>query len=315
MFAFVIRRLLAVIPVLIGVSILTFIALHMVPGDMATLLIGPDGVQDPEVLANIRAKYGLDQPLIVQYLVWLRNVLGGDFGTSLRLGVPVLEEILRRLPLTMELTALAVGFALISGGTLGVLSVAVRGPWIGITQLFSIFGTSIPNYFLATLFILYGSQYLPWIPTLQYRAFSDDPILHLKGMIYPAIALGMGLASVIAQNTRAALAETSVQDYVRTARAKGLSEPAVLLRHILRNGAIPIITIVGLQMGYLLGGTIILETVFGLPGLGRLALSAATLRDYPLMQGIAVVIATMILLTNLITDICYSLVDPRLRIN
>lgn len=302
------------IPVLLGISVLTFAAMHMIPGDMATLLIGPEGVQDPEVLDNIRAKYGLDKPLVVQYLVWLGNVLQGDFGESLRLGVPVIEEILRRLPLTIELAVLAMIFALIVGGTLGLLSATSGAVWRAVAQVFTIGGTAVPNYFLATIFILYGSRFIPWIPSLQYTSFSDDPAQHLKSLIFPTVALGMGLAAIIAENTRAAIIEVKQQEFVRVARAKGLSERAVRLRHVLRNGTIPIITVTGLQMGQLLGGTIITETVFALPGLGRLALSAATLRDYPMMQGIVIVIATLVLLTNLLADIAYSAADPRIRV-
>ena len=315
MTVFIVRRLIVLIPVLFGISLLTFVAMHLIPGDMATLLIGPDGIQDPEVLAAIRAKYGLDQPLIVQYFAWLRNVVQGDFGMSLRLGVPVLEEIMRRLPLTIELALAALAIALMLGGSVGLLAGTVGGAWRWVAQVLAIGGTAVPNYFLATLFILYGQRVIPWIPTLEYASFSDDPIQHLKSLIYPSIALGMGLSAVIAENTRASMMEVKQQDYVRVARAKGLSERSVRLRHVLRNGLIPIITVTGLQAGYLLGGTIITETVFALPGLGRLALSAATLRDYPMMQGIVIVIATMVLLTNLLADVAYSLADPRIRVN
>ncbi len=314
MLTFVLRRLVMLVPVLLGISVLTFAAMHMIPGDLATLLVGPEGVQDPEVLNNIRQKYGLDQPVAVQYFKWLGNVLQGDFGDSLRLGVPVIEEILRRLPLTIELAMLAMIFALLLGGTLGLLAATAGGAWRWMAQAFAIGGTAVPNYFLATIFILYGSEVIPWIPSLQYASFADDPIQHLKSLIYPTVALGTGLAAIIAEITRAAVTEVSRQDFVRVARAKGLSERAVRMRHVLRNGLIPIITVTGLQVGYLLGGTIITETVFALPGLGRLALSAATLRDYPLMQGIVLVVATLVLLTNLLADIAYSLADPRIRV-
>lgn len=311
----ILRRLATLVPVLLGISILTFGALHMIPGDMATLLVGPEGIHDPEVLDNIRRKYGLDEPLVVQYGVWLKNVLRGDFGDSLRLGVPVIDEILRRLPLTIEIAALAMTFALVVGGTLGLLAGTAGGPWKWVTQIFTIGGTAVPNYFLATIFILYGPRLIPWIPALKYTSFSSDPVQHFKSLIYPAIALGAGLAAIIAENTRASVLEVRQQEFVRVARAKGLSERGVTLRHILRNGLIPIITVTGLQIGYLLGGTIITETVFALPGLGRLALSAATLRDYPMMQGIVLFIATLVLLTNLLADIAYSFADPRVRVH
>lgn len=313
MISVILRRLVTLIPVLLGISMLTFGALHLIPGDMATLLVGPEGIQDPAVLDNIRRKYGLDQPLIVQYGVWLKNVVQGDFGQSLRLGVPVSDEILRRLPLTIEIAVLAMAFALVVGGTLGLLASTAGGAWKWIAQILTIGGTAVPNYFLATIFILYGPRLIPWIPALKYTSFSSDPVQHFKSLIYPAVALGVGLAAIIAENTRASVTEVKQQEFVRVARAKGLSERSVRIGHVLRNGLIPIITVTGLQIGYLLGGTIITETVFALPGLGRLALSAATLRDYPMMQGIVLVIATLVLLTNLLADIAYSFADPRVR--
>ena len=311
----VIRRFVLLIPILLGLSVLTFVAMHLIPGDLAVVLIGPDGVQDPVALANIRREYGLDQPLIVQYGRWLGNVVQGDFGNSLRLKVPVLDEILRRLPVTIELALLSTLGALIVGGAVGVLA-AAGGRWWGLAgRVFTVVGLAVPSFFLGTLLILYGGRYVSVIPTLQYVPISEDPWQHLLGMIYPVVALSLGLAAVIAENTRAAVTETMRQEYVRVARAKGLADRRVLLAHILRNGLIPIITITGVQAGFLLGGTIIIETIFALPGLGRLALSAVSLRDYPLMQGIVLMIATMVLLTNLVADLAYALVDPRIRIS
>jgi peptide/nickel transport system permease protein len=310
----IIRRLLFLVPILLGISLLTFVAMHLIPGDMATLLIGPDGVQDPVVLANIRHEYGLDQPLPVQYLRWLEQGVQGNFGDSLRLGVPVLNEILRRLPVTLELALLSTLFGLIIGGTVGTLA-ATRGRfWGAFGRVFTIGGVAVPNFLIGTLLILYGARYFPAIPTLQYVAIGKDPVQHLLGMLYPVIALGLGLSAVIAENTRSAVSETMNQDYVRVARAKGLGERSVLAGYILRNGLIPIITITGLQAGVLLGGTIIIESIFALPGLGRLALSAVNLRDYPMMQGIVLVVAAMVLITNLIADLAYALIDPRVRV-
>lgn len=314
MLTVILRRLAALLPILLGISVLTFGAMHMIPGDLATVLVGPDGVQDPVVLENIRREYGLDQPLIVQYGRWLGKTLQGDFGNSLRLGVPVSDEILRRLPLTVELALLALTFGLLIGVPLGTLAATSRRGWGWLVQTFTIGGVAVPNYLLGTLLILYGGMFLPWIPALQYVSFAEDPRRHLLGLIYPTIALGTSFAAVIAENTRAAMAESLSQEYVRVARAKGLRERIVLSRHVLRNGLIPIITVTGLQAGQLLGGTIITETIFALPGIGRLALSAVQLRDYPLMQGIVITIATVVLLTNLTADVIYGLVDPRVRV-
>jgi len=310
----ILRRLVFLIPLLFGLTLLTFLAMHLIPGDLAVLLIGPDGVQDPETLANIRREYGLDRPLVYQYGVWLGKVVQGDFGESLRLHVPVLGEILRRLPVTVELTVLSMIYAILLGGVIGILA-ALRGRWWAlIGRGFTILGVAVPNFFVGTLLILLGARYLPFIPTLQYVSFTDNPGRHLLGMIYPVLALGTGLAAVIAENTRAAVAETMSLEHVQVGRAKGLAERSVVARHILRNALIPLITIIGVQAAYLLGGTIIVESIFALPGLGRLALSAVNLRDYPLMQGIVVVVATMVLLANLLADVTYALVDPRIRV-
>ena len=314
MLTIALRRLAALVPLLLGISMLTFGAMHLMPGDMATMLVGPDGVQDPEVLANIRREYGLDQPVAIQYLRWLGKSLQGDFGDSLRLGVPVGAEIARRLPLTAELAVLALAFGLLIGVPLGTLAATKRG-WGWLAQTFTIAGVAVPNYLVATLLILIGGRYLPWIPALQYVSLAEDPGRHLLGLIYPVIALGLSFAAVITENTRAAMRESLNQEYVRVARAKGLRERMVLARHVLRNGLIPIVTVTGLQAGQLLGGTIITETIFALPGLGRLALSAVQLRDYPLMQGIVLTIATLVLLVNLGADLVYGAVDPRVRMS
>ncbi len=313
MLAIVLRRLAFLVPMLLGLSMLTFLAMHLIPGDLALLLVGPEGVRDPTVLANIRREYGLDQPLVVQYGAWLAKIARGDFGDSLRLRVPVLAEILRRLPITLELAGLSVLFGVALGGPIGALAALRGGGWAVLGRGFAILGVAVPNFLLGTLLILLGARYLPFIPALEYVAFGDDPRRHLLGLLYPVVALGTGLAATIAENARAAVAEALYLDHVRVGRAKGLTERRVVTGHILRNAAIPLITVVGLQAAYLLGGTIIVETIFALPGLGRLALSAVSLRDYPLMQGIVLVVATMVLLANLAADLAYGLADPRLR--
>ncbi len=310
----ILRRAIFLLPILFGVSLLTFLGLHAIPGDLAVLLIGQDGVQDPVALANIRRAYGLDQPLLVQYFLWLSKVVRGDFGTSLRLHVPVLEEIMRRLPLTLELAFLATLFGLVVGGTVGFFA-ATRGRGWGLGgRLFTLGGVALPNFVLATILLLVGSRFLPFIPTLQYVGFRENPGQHLLGLLYPVLSLGVGLAAVIAENMRAAMTEVLSAEYVRVGRAKGLRERTVLLRHVLRNALIPIVTITGLQVTTLLGGTILIESIFALPGLGRLALSAISLRDYPLMQGVVLVVATLVVLSNLLADLAYAWFDPRIRL-
>lgn len=311
----ILRRLVMLVPILLGVSMLTFGAMHLIPGDLAVALLGVDNAQDPVALENIRHKYGLDQPVPVQYVKWLGNVLQGDFGDSLRLHVPVLNEILRRLPLTAELALMSIVFGLVVGGTIGTVAAVKGGIWDVIGRSYIMVGVAVPSFFLGTILILYGSRYLTFIPTLQYVGFREDPKTHLLVMIYPVISLGTGLAAVIAENTWSAVSETMTLEHVRVARAKGLSERSVVIRHIVRNALIPITTVTGLQMAFLLGGTIIIETIFAMPGLGRLAFSAINLRDYPLMQGIVLFIAAMVVLANLVADLTYALFDPRIRVN
>lgn len=311
----VLRRLITLVPILLGVSMLTFGAMHLIPGDLAVTLLGVENAQDPVALENIRRKYGLDQPVPVQYIKWLGNVLRGDFGDSLRLNVPVLNEILRRVPLTAELALLSVIYGLIIGGVLGTLAAVRGGVWTILVRGYILLGVAVPSFFLGTILILYGGRYLSFIPTLQYVGFREDPKTHLLVMIYPVVSLGTGLAAVIAENTWSAVTETMNLDHVRVARAKGLQERFVVFGHIVRNSLIPITTITGLQMAFLLGGTIIIETIFAMPGLGRLAYSAINLRDYPLMQGIVMFIATMVVLANLLADLAYALFDPRIRVS
>lgn len=308
------RRVVLLLPILFGVSVLTFLAMHLMPGDLAVLLIGQDGAQDPVALANIRKAYGLDQPLIVQYLVWLGKVVRGDFGVSLRLHVPVLDEIVRRLPLTLEIAALAIIFGLLVGGGVGILAATRGRAWGVFGRVFTLGGVAVPSFVLATILLLVGSRYIPFIPTLEYASLRENPGRHFLSLIYPVIALGSGLAAVIAENMRASMEEVLSAEYVRVGRAKGLRERVVLLRHVLPNALIPIVTITGLQATSLIGGTIIIESIFALPGLGRLALSAVSWRDYPLMQGIVLVVATLVVLCNLAADLAYAWFDPRIRL-
>lgn len=309
------RRLVMLIPILLGVSILTFGAMHAIPGDLATMLLGVDQAQDPAALANIREKYGLDEPVPVQYAVWLGNAVQLDFGDSIRLNVPVREEIARRLPVTIQLAAMSVIYGLVVGGVIGTLA-AVRGGWWGtIGRIYSVFGIAVPSFFLGTLLILYGSRYISFIPTLDYVSFTEDPVRNLLLMIYPTISLGTGLSAVIGENVRSAVMETMNLDHVRVARAKGLAERSVVMRHVIKNAMIPVTTITGLQAAFLLGGTIIIESIFALPGIGRLAFSAINLRDYPMVQGIVMTIAVMVVLANLVADLLYALFDPRIRVS
>lgn len=314
MAAVTLRRLALLLSILFGVSVLTFLSMHLIPGDLAVLLIGQDGAQDPIALANIRAAYGLDQPLVVQYLVWLGKVVRGDFGISLRLHVPVLAEILRRLPLTLEIAALSILFGLLVGGLVGILAATRGRAWGVFGRAFTLGGVAIPSFVFATILLLLGSRYIPFIPTLEYVSLRQNPGRHLLGLVYLVLALGLGLAAVIAENMCASMEEVLSAAYVRVGRAKGLRERVVLLRYVLPNALIPIGTITGLQATSLIGGTIIIESIFALPGLGRLALSAISLRDYLLIQGIVLIVAALVVLCNLIADLAYAWFDPRIRL-
>ncbi|MBI3980001.1 MAG: ABC transporter permease [Chloroflexi bacterium] len=314
MLRYVATRLVLLIPVLWGVTLITFAVMRVVPGDFATMVLGPEMAQgDPKALENIRSSLGLDRPLPVQYLDWLVRAMQGDLGVSLSMKVPVWSEIVRRLPVTAELAFLSVLFGLVWGIPLGVVAATRKGIWDVIGRAVTIVGVSIPNFFLGTILILLGAIYLKFIPTFEYVPFYEDLGRNLLSMLYPTIALGTGLVASVAQNTRAATLETMDQEYVRVARAKGLRERTVVYRHILKNALIPVITVVGLQMAFLLGGTVIIETIFALPGIGRLTITAINLRDYVVVQSVVLVIAAIVVVVNLVTDLAYAMVDPRIR--
>lgn len=311
---YVVTRLLLLVPVLLGVTLITFIVMRVVPGDFAVMLLGPDAAQqDPAALANIRRSMGLDRPLPVQYLDWLGRAARGDLGESMSMKVPVWQEIMRRVPVTAELALLATLFGLVWGIPLGLLAAVRRGLWDVLGRGVTVLGVSIPNFFLGTILILLGAIYLKFIPTFEYVSFTEDPVRNLIAMLYPTIALGLGIVATVAENTRAATLETLEQEYVRVARAKGLRELTIVFRHVLKNALIPVITVVGLQASFLLGGTVIIETIFALPGIGRLTMTAINLRDYVLVQGVVLFIAVTVVLVNLLTDLAYAAADPRIR--
>jgi peptide/nickel transport system permease protein len=313
MASYLANRLFWAIPIMFGVSLITFIVMRMLPGDYAVVMLGVEASQDPQTLANVRRSLGLDQPLPVQYLNWLGRVVQGDLGTSLAQKVSVRDEILRRLPVTIELAVLASLVSVVLGVPLGLLSALRGGFWDWSVRGFNVLGIAVPNFFVGTIFILLGALYLPWLTTFEYVALTVDPVGNLRAMLYPSLALGLGMAAVIAENTRSAALDVANREYIMVARAKGLTARLVTLRHLLRNALIPVITVFGLQIGTLLGGTIIIESIFALPGLGRLAYSAVNLRDYPVIQGCVLVVAAKVVLANLATDIAYAFADPRIR--
>ena len=309
------RRVVTVfLPTLLGISILVFGAMHAIPGSFVDVMIGVGPDVSDEQREAIARSYGLDRPLPVQYAVWLGNALRGDFGTSLRTGEPVGELILDRLPATVELAFLATLVSLLVAIPAGLVSAVRRNGVVdAVARIVALIGLSIPNFLLGTLLILFVSLRWPVLPTTGFEPLGDGLGDNLRSLVLPTISLGALLAASIMRMTRSALLEELRKDYLTTARAKGLSGRAVVLGHALRNALVPVVTVVGIQTGYLLGGTVIVEQLFAIPGVGRLALDAVLQRDYPLVQGTTLFIAGSFVLVNLLTDAIYGLIDPRIR--
>ena len=315
MTAFIAGRLLALLPVLWGVSILVFLLIHLIPGDALQLFLGTQVAMTPAQMEELRRLFGINKALPWQYADWVGRLFHGDFGVSLRTSRPVLPDILARLPVSAELAALALVIALGIALPVGILSALRRGTAADAAiRLVGLVGLSVPNFWLATLLLLLlPGRLLPIASIGMYVRFFANPIGNLAVMLLPAVSLGVVLAAVIMRYVRSALLEVLANEYVRTARAKGLREHRVINRHALRNALIPVITVVGFQAGYLLGGTVVIEEVFALPGMGRLALTAISQRDYPVVQGVVLVIALLFVLTNVVVDLLYAYVDPRVR--
>jgi peptide/nickel transport system permease protein len=314
MLQFILRRVLLLIPILFGVSVITFVLVRSLPGDPASIAIGVDQRITPEQRALVRKSYGLDESRPVQYAKWMKHVLRGDLGYSLRTKRPLTTELRLRLPVTVQLAFMAALLGIIPAVSIGVLAALKRNSVADYAAtMVTLIGISAPGFLIAILLILLFSYRLKWLPPVGYEKFTEDPWGNLKGMIMPAISLAMPFAAVMMRNTRSAVLEVINQDYVRVARAKGLSNSRVLLRHILPNSALPIITIAGIQLAGLLGGTVIIEQIFGLPGLGRYIYDAIRNRDYPVVQGVTLVLATIFVTVSMLVDILYAVVDPRLR--
>jgi len=314
MLKFIIRRVLLMIPILLGVSLVTFIIVRSIPGDPVRVLLGADARSTPEQIANIRRAYGLDQPLPVQYLKWLQHVVPGDLGKSLRTGRPLTTELQLRLPVTAQLAAFAAVIGILPALLFGVLAAIRRNTRLDwMTTLTALIGISVPNFFLATLLVLLFSFKLRWLPNVGYKPFADDPVGNLKLMILPAISLGLPFMAIIMRFTRSAVLEVMGQEYVRVARAKGLPQARVIVRHVLPNAGIPVLTVAGIQVAALLGGTVIVEQIFALPGVGRYIYEAIANRDYPVVQSVTLVMATIFVTVSLVVDVLYAVFDPRLR--
>ena len=311
---YVLRRLALLIPVLLGVSLVVFTLVRLIPGDATLLAIGVDQRITAEQRELVRKSYGLDQPQPVQYLRWMQHVLQGDLGTSLRTRRSVNEELRLRLPVTIELTLLAALLGTVPAMAVGVLAAVRRNSALDYAATIgTLIGVSVPNFLLATLLVLVFSLWLRWLPPIGYVEIEKDPLGNLKTMILPALSLSLPLAAVLMRNTRSAVLEVLGQEHVRVARAKGLTERRVLGRHVILNASLPILTVVGIQVASLLGGTVIIETIFALPGIGRYIYEAIANRDYPVVQGVTIVIAAIFVVVSMTVDILYAVLDPRLR--
>ena len=312
MFNFLIQRLATIIPTLFFVSVLIFGLQQLLPGDPAIALAGEE--RDPNVIAYLRQKFHLDEPLPVRYLYWAGGVLTGDLGESVRIQKPVAELILEKLPVTLQLASMALVIALTIGILAGIVSAVKKdSAWDYAANIVALWGLSTPNFWLGILLILLFSVYLGWLPASGYVSPFEDFWGNIKAMIMPAFVLGNAIAAVLMRHTRSAMLQVLSADYVRTARAKGLMERVVILKHALRNALIPIITLGALEFGTLLSGAVLTEQVFTIPGFGKLIVDAVFNRDYAVVQGVVLFTATVYITLNLLADLAYFLVNPRLR--
>src|SRR5262245_11972461 len=313
MLPFLGRRLLQLIPTLFFVSVIIFSLQQLLPGDPALIMAGEE--RDPDVIAQIRKQYRLDQPIPVQYVYWVKGVFSGDLGESLRIHVKVLDLIIEKLPVTLQLASMAIVIALLIGVTAGIISAVKKNTvWDYAANVFALWGISTPNFWLGILLILLFAVNLGWLPASGYVSPFEDLRGNLETMIMPSFVLGNAFASILMRHTRSAMLQVLSSDYVRTARAKGLDERVVVLKHALRNALIPVITLGALSFGELLGGTVLTETIFSIPGFGKLVVDAVFNRDYSVVQGVVLVTATVYITLNLLADIAYFVVNPRMRV-
>ncbi len=312
MLSFIGRRLLIAIPTVLIISFFVFSLQFLLPGDPVLAMAGEE--RDPETLARLREQYGFNDPFLVQYFNWLTDALRGDLGQSLRMNQPVTALIVEKLPVTFQLAVMALTFAMVIGIPMGILSAVKKGSWLDyVANFVALSGLSIPNFWLGILLILLVSVNLGWLPASGYRPFSVDPWLSIKTMIMPAFVLGTALAATLMRHTRSAMLQVLRSDYVRTARAKGLRERVVILKHALRNALVPVVTVSALLFGELLAGAVLTEQIFTIPGFGKLVVDAVFSRDYAVVQGIVLVTSVAFILMNLLADTAYMILNPRMR--
>lgn len=308
----VLRRLAATVPVLLLVTAGVFALIHLTPGDPIDAMMAES--VDDTVKATLRKQLGLDQPIYLQYAAWMGRLLHGDLGRSIRNQEPVIENVRRRIGPSLQLAGFAMVISLVVAFPVGILSAARRNtPVDRVGTTFALFGICMPNFLIALLLIFLFGVTLRWLPISGYVNPIEEPLDGLRSLLLPAITLGLALAAVITRTLRSSMLEALAEDYVRTARAKGLSEWSVVRGHVLKNALIPVVTVLGLQLGTLIGGAVITEYVFALPGVGRLVVDAVFARDYPLVQGVVLLIAIGFILSNLLVDLLYGWIDPRIR--
>jgi peptide/nickel transport system permease protein len=309
---YIAKRLWSLIPVLFVVATLVFFLVHLTPGDPASVILGPDAPQ--EAIAELRARLGLDKPLPVQFVRWFGQVLQGDLGESIFLRRPVSQAIVERLEPTLLLAGLATVFAVVIGIPTGVLAAMYRNTWLDrLFMSISVFGVSMPNFWLALNLIFLFALTLAILPVSGYVPLRDDPLMTLRFLLLPSFSLGFPQSALLARMTRGSMLDVLSQDYVKTARAKGLSERLVIYKHALKNTMITVITVIGIVLAITLSGSVVIETIFGLPGIGRLIINSVLRRDYPVIQGTVLCIAASYVLVNLLIDLLYVYLDPRIK--
>lgn len=312
MFAYLVKRLFATIPTVLGVSIVVFALIHLIPGDPVATMLGMEA--DQATIDQARRELGLDRPLLEQYMRWFGNILRGDLGRSIQGNQSVFLLVLEKMPATLELSFAALVLSLLIALPAGILSAVYKDTWIDyLSTLVALFGVSVPGFWLGLILIYIFSLKLGFVPPGGYSPFWENPGMNLRYLLLPAISLGSGLAGIVARMVRATMLDVLNYDYIRVARAKGLAERIVITKHALKNTLIPTITIVGLQIGVLLGGAVVIETVFAWPGIGKLTVDAILGRDFPVVQGATFLIAVALVLVNLLVDITYAIADPRIR--
>ena len=309
---FVARRMIYLIPTLIGISLIIFVLMRVVPGDVAAIMLGD--YANPRDVRELNETLGLDKPVIVQYMDWMWGLLRGNPGVSLYNGKPVLDELLRAVPVSLELAILGVLFSIALGMPLGLISAVKHDTGADqLSRLVSVLGISIPNFWLAILMLTFLALWFNWNPPVYYKSLFESPLENLQQMLIPMVTLGMFQMALVARMTRSSLLEVLRQDYIRTARSKGLSEQMVIYRHALKNALIPVVTVVGLNFGVLLGGIVVIEQITGVPGVGRLTLHAIDRRDFAQIQINVLFFGAVYAFSNLVVDIIYGYLDPRIR--